>query len=303
MKIILTGATGFVGRNLVAHLKEAGHQIKVIVRDAEKASDIWGQNVEVCQLKMKEYKSYLPKDAECGYDIFVHLAWDGTSGEKRGDYRKQLENIEYACDAVELAQRFGCKRFAYAGSIMEYDAESLLHSNEGMNPSVAYIYSSAKLSADLMLKSVVAEKEMEYVNFTISNIFGPGEKSERFINTVVRKMLRNEPIELTHGYQSYDFIYVDDAVRAIELVLQQGKNQCSYYIGNKKPQVLRTYIQQMKEITGSSSELLFGKIPLKMHTLEYTEFDTARLKEDFGWEPKVSFEEGIERLMAYERRS
>lgn len=299
MKIIVTGATGFVGTSLVACLEKNGHQVMAIVRDENKSKTLFPSGVVVRKIVMEDYGTYVPQNEL--YDVFIHLAWDGTSGKSRADYCKQIKNVQYSCDALGLAHRFGCKRFVYARSIMEYDAESLLYSNEGVNPPKTYIYSAAKLSAGLMTKALADEYDMEYCSFIISNIYGPGERSERFINTMVRRLMANERIELTHGRQKYDFIYIDDAVYAMMLVALRGKNQCSYYIGNEKIDILRSYVEKMKMVIKSTSELEYGKIPLIMKTLDYSEFDTCRMKKEFGWEPQIDFETGIQKMVEFEK--
>lgn len=299
MKIIVTGATGFVGVNLVACLEKNGHQVMAIVREKKADFTAFSPNVVVCEIPMERYHIYRPVKEQ--YDIFIHLAWAGTSGESRADYDMQIKNIQYSCDAVKLAHRFGCKRFIYAGSIMEYDAESLLHSNEGICPPKTYIYNTAKLSAGLMAKSLAYEYGMEYCSYIISNVFGPGEHSERFINSMVRRMIANEIIQLTHGRQKYDFIYIDDAVNAMMIVALSGINQYSYYIGNETVETLKTYVERMKKVIGSNSELEYGRIPLLMKTLDYSEFDTSRMKKEFGWSPQVNFETGIQKLVEFEK--
>ena len=130
----------------------------------------------------------------------------------------------------------------------------------------------------------------------ISNVYGVGERSTRFINATVKKMLSNETIPLTEGIQQYDFIYVTDAVKAFILVAEKGQNLANYYIGNSKQIPLREFVERMYKVLDSSSELQFGVVPMEAIVLDYNELDTGRLERELGFVPQVPFEEGIKRL-------
>jgi nucleoside-diphosphate-sugar epimerase len=205
--------------------------------------------------------------------------------------------VQAACDAVKLAARLGCKRFVNAGSIMEYEAMSYIP-QAGATPGMGNIYSTAKLAADFMAKTTAAKEHIEYCNVIISNIYGIGEKSGRFLNSVMRKMLQNESIAMTQGTQLYDFIYVTDAVKAIILAGINGEANTSYYIGNETQRPLREFVLDMKEILQSKSELLFGRVPFTGAMLSYREFDTEGLK-TLGFRPEISFKEGIKKTQEW----
>ena len=289
---IITGATGFVGRALVEELLNHNWKVTVIARkefgqtEQEKQLEIIKSDLsEIRNLKKKDFHN-LDEDT-----YFFHLAWDGTSGNARAEIGLQLSNVEYACDALKLAVSLSCKKFIYAGSVMEYEAMNCIRQGNG-KPGLGYIYSSAKLAADIMLRAQAVKYGIEYNNAVISNIYGPGEKSSRFLNTLLRKMLRNESMELTAGQQQYDFIYIEDAVAGIRVVAEKGSPFEAYYIGNEKTRKLKEFILEMKENLKSSSDLQFGKIPYNGEDLDYKKMGAKSLSEvDFM--PKISFKEGI----------
>lgn len=292
MKTIVSGATGFVGQWLVKELLRQGDKVTIIVRDNAHIPTEWSGNVDIVSTNLKEMSSLTEKDfKDEAADIFFHFAWDGTSGDMRADINKQLQNVSAACSAVEIAKKLKCKRFINAGSIMEYEAMQYIPS-DGAMPGMGNIYSTAKMTADFMAKTVAVKNGIEYVNVIISNIYGAGEKSARFLNSTIRKMLKNEPISLTHGNQLYDFIYASDAARAIVLVAKNGEKFSSYYIGNKKQYPLKAFVMEMKKILQSDSELEFGKIPFVGAELTYKEFNTLQL-EKLGYTSKVTFEDGV----------
>ena len=112
---------------------------------------------------------------------------------ERANEKIQLANVQYTIDAVRLANRMKCKRFIHAGSIMEYEA-SLCMNDASISPSLGYIYSTAKLTADYMARTVAQILGVEYLNAIISNIYGVGETSARFLNTTLRKLIAGDTI-------------------------------------------------------------------------------------------------------------
>ena len=292
MKIVITGATGFVGQWVVKEYLARQDDITVLVRDLKRVPAEWDGRVHVIQASLSDFERLNKKDfKEDEYDLFYHFAWSGTSGMERANTELQLDNVKYTCDAVRLAAKIGCKRFVYAGSIMEYEAMQYVL-KDATQPGMGNIYSTAKLTANFMAKTIAVKEGIEYINIIISNIYGKGEISTRFLNTTIRKMISNEKISMTLGEQLYDFIYVSDAAEAIVLSAEKGERNSSYYIGNTSQRPLKEYVLKMKEVLMSKSELAFGEIPFCGALLSYKEFDTYKL-EKLGFTPKITFAQGV----------
>lgn len=292
MHYILTGATGFVGNNLVLELLKHKETVTVLVRDAARIPKEWSDNVQVIETDLKHLKQVKERQIDHRSDrCFIHMAWEGTSGQQRSDEQIQLTNIIGVHDAVELAAKLKCRRFVYAGSIMEYEAMKALV-RDGFEPPLGMIYSTAKLAGDFMARIWCKQYGLDYVCVIISNIFGPGEKSERFLNTILRHMMHDESINLTHGNQLYDFIYITDAVRGIYMVADKGDNYNSYYLGNPKAKPLKEFVVRAKDVLQSASDLKFGAIPYSGVPLSWEEFDATKLY-SIGFKPEISFEQGI----------
>ena len=228
-KAVITGANGFVGSNLVKELLKRSYVVYAIIRNQK--SDTGriprNENVHLIYCDLKEISSLPDLLCDENIDYFFHLAWEGTSGSERGNYGLQLNNVKYSCDAVAAAKKLKCSKFIFAGSIMEYEAMQYLAQSDA-KPGRGYFYSISKLTADYMSKVEAANSGLGYVNCLVSNIYGAGEVSERFINTTIRKMLRGESLLFSSGEQSYDFIYVTDAVKAMAVIAEKGKVNAEY---------------------------------------------------------------------------
>lgn len=298
MKAVVTGATGFLGKWLVDELIRLGNEVIAIVRDVSKIPPSWSasKKLKIFKCELSHYNELLYDETFImNADVFFHFAWQGTSGISRTDIDMQLENARASCVAVQLAKKMRCKRFVHAGSIMEYEAIKNF-TIDGFVPEMSCIYSIAKTMSDYLARTVAVQEGLEYINIIISNIYGVGECSARFVNTMLKRMLAGERLSLTDGKQKYDFIYVSDAVRAILLVAEKGKNLENYYIGNSEQKLLKDYVLSMHKVVGSMSELRFGEIERKSTSLEYDEFDVGKLEREFGFKPEVLFEQGIRYL-------
>jgi len=164
-------------------------------------------------------------------------------------------------------------------------------------PSMGYIYGMGKHIAHCLCKSVAVDIGIELVWPMITNAYGVGELSPRFINTTLRKMINNETLQFTSGTQNYDFVYVTDVANAFYLISKNGKAFSEYVIGSGHAKQLREFIIEMKQSCSPNSELLFGDIPFTGTNLPLATFDTTNTEKDTGFVPKISFTKGIKLTM------
>ena len=283
---IVTGANGFVGRAVVEALRTNGVEVFTVSHSGQEQED---DHSFICD--MDNYNDLPVFFDKVTPDVFYHFAWQGTSGKVRGDEKVQLKNIEGTCSAVRAASRIGCKRFVFASSIMEYEVDSAVKAQK--NPNISDIYSTAKLTADYMARIIAADLKIEYVSSLISNIYGPGEKSVRLINSSIKKLLNGEHISLSPCNQLYDFIYISDAANMFVAIGDKGIPGKIYYIGNSKVRPLKEFMIEMRDVVAPDMELGFGEIPFNGVSLTYDEFDKESIYKDTGIKPIISFAEGI----------
>lgn len=291
MKAIVTGANGFIGKQLIGELLKRGHRVvaidirfdEILINNSNvECIDI--KNTPVCDLNTK-----IPDDK---YDCFFHLAWAGTSGPSRSDYEMQLNNVKLACQYVELCAKIGCKKFIYASSINEMETYEYLQSDNA-EPSGGYIYGAGKLAAHLMAETVAKINNVGFIPVIITNIYGIGEKSARMIYTSLVKLIKGERCSFTEGLQTYDFIYITDAINSIVEISQKGKTFNRYYIGSGNPRPLRDFLLIMRDIVSPNAELGLGDIPFSGKNISYNQFDLKKVERDTGYINQISFENGI----------
>lgn len=297
--VVVTGANGFIGVSLCRELSAQGIGVIAVVNKSDSnVKDIPGVEVLHCELSQySKLSEFIGRGRNIG--IFYHLAWAGTSGGLRGDVDVQLANVKAACEAVGACSDIGCKRFVFAGSIMEYEIDAYMQTAK--EPAINTLYCTAKLSADYMARTVAADCGVDYMRAVISNVYGPGEYSARLINTSIRKMLRGEHCAFSSGEQLYDFIYIDDAVQAFINIGKGGISNKTYYIGNAKPRKLKEFLHELRDVVNPDLEIGVGEIPFNGVSLSYNELSTDNLTLDTGFVPQIDFATGVHRTVEWIR--
>lgn len=292
-KVIVTGANGFLGTALCRELSNQGTSVIAVVRNEEEnISNIENlKGLRVVYSDLSEFKKLHKKISDRDVDVLYHLAWVGSAGSLRGNSEVQFNNIRYTCDTVEACSKMNCKRFVFASSIMEYEIEALMATDA--TPGINTLYSSAKVSADYMARTIAGSLEVDYIRAVISNIYGPGELSPRLVNTSIRKLLKGEHCAFSAGEQTYDFIYIDDAAKTFVAIGEKGVTNRTYYIGSQNPKPLKDFLCELRDQVDPNIEIGLGEIPFNGVSLTYDEFNVYAVKEDTGFVPRVSFAEGI----------
>lgn len=289
--VIITGADGFVGSYTVMEFLR--HGIKVLAVDVvprpKRLGVHPGLSYVQCDISdTAALKSMIPANV---YDTFIHFAWAGSAGNDRTDYNLQMRNALTAVECLKVAKEAGCTRFICAGSIMEYEVEAAIHT-QGSRPGMGYIYGMGKQIAHNMCKSVAVEIGIDLMWPMITNAYGVGELSPRFVNTTLRRIIAGEPLQFTAATQNYDFIYVSDVAHAFYLVAIKGKPFCEYMIGSGNARPLKEFILEMVEACSPGMDTVFGDIPYTGTNLPLSTFSTKAIEQDCGFNPKVSFKDG-----------
>jgi nucleoside-diphosphate-sugar epimerase len=296
--VIITGADGFVGSYTVQHFLDNGCNVLALDMGDEPRRLTSGGNLQYMKCDITDTKAMFENIPCDVYDTFVHFAWAGSAGPARVDYNLQMQNALNTVECLKAAKELGCSRFICAGSIMEYEVEAAIHS-QGSHPGMGYIYGMGKHIAHCMCKSVAANIGIDLLWPMITNAYGVGEFSPRFVNTTLRKIINGEPLQFTAGTQNYDFVYVSDVAQAFYKIALNGKPFCEYMIGSGDAKPLREFIIEMVESCGPECTPLFGDIPFTGTNMPLSTFAINDIKEDCGFEPEVTFAQGTKMTMEW----
>lgn len=295
-KVIITGADGFVGSYTVNYFLAQGKTVLAldICEKPHRLAPHEHLLYKQCDISDTEALSKIIPSGE--YDTFIHFAWAGSAGAARTDYHLQMKNALNTVECLKTAKALGCNRFVCAGSIMEYEVEAAIH-EQGSRPGMGYIYGMGKHIAHCMCKSVAADIGIDLLWPMITNAYGIGELSPRFVNTTLRKIINHEPLQFTAATQNYDFVYVSDVAKAFYLIAEKGKPFCEYMIGSGNAGPLKNFIIEMVASCGPDNTVVFGDIPFTGTDMPLKTFNIDALKTDCGFTPEISFAEGTKMTM------
>lgn len=292
-KVIITGATGFIGRRLSETLMAQGIEVYGVGRNLKILNELAKNPLfHPVRAEFKEYSILDRKINERGFDVFYHIAHLGVNGADKSDYRIQLMNTTISCDAVISAKRLTCKRFLFAGSVDEYEA-SLKLDAPFIAPSHSRIYGIAKFASENIGKTIALKNDIEFVSVLLSLTYGEGNKSRILPNTIIRNAEIGQPIKLISGNNLFDMNYIDETVGGIIAAAEKGRNLESYYVEHHDLSTFRETVIRICDIIGAKSELLFGEYPAPDYNIDYSSINKEKLYIHTGYKCKTDFSESL----------
>lgn len=295
-KVILTGATGFVGNAVLKELIKNNIYVIAVSRSENPKNIPDSSLVRYISCDLSRMETLEDKITDRDIDTFYHFAWNGSAGTARANTNLQLQNAQWTIDSLNVAKKIGCNRFVVAGSIMEHETIAAGYT-QGNRPGLGYIYGSGKLVAHTMAMSIAASIGIDLIWAEITNAYGVGELSPRMVNTTLRKIIKGENPQFTAGTQNYDFVYIDDVARAFYLIGKNGKPFNDYLIGSSTAKPLKEFLLEMKNSVAPDLDFIFGDVPFTGINLPLEKYDCKKTEEDTGFKAEISFAEGTKRTI------
>lgn len=287
MRAIVTGATGFIGTALCRELMENNYEVTAVIRPDTKRKDKVPLGVNIVELSLDKIN-----ELEGNYDLFYHLAWNGSSGNDRNDFDMQYSNIKYTADAVRTAKKLGCKKFIGAGSQAEY---GVVHGEAKEDETICkpfMMYGAAKLAAYHMGKIVAEQEEISFVWPRIYSVYGPGENEGTLISYLVKTLKEGKIPELSPCENMWNFMYIDDCVRALRLLGENEKTEGIYNVASSDTRLLKEFVIEAKNTINKNICVNFGAKKVNEKTTFWLEPNCTKIN-DLGYEDKIDFYDGI----------
>lgn len=296
---VVTGGAGFIGSNIAARLVAKGEEVRVLDNFATGhrrnlapiQSDVLLYEGSVCD------RSLLEKACE-GADFVLHQAALASVPRSVDDPLATNEaNVDGTLKVLLAARDCGVQRVVYASSSSVYGDAPELPKREDMKPAPKSPYAVSKLAGEHYCAAFGEVYGLETVALRYFNVFGPHQDPSSQYAAVIpifadRLMKGETPQVFGDGEQSRDFTFVADVVRAnLQAATAQGAAGAVCNLGCGRRYTLNRLIELLQDIIGSDVEPEYG--PERPGDVRHSEADISRARQTFGYDPKVSFEQGL----------
>jgi UDP-glucose 4-epimerase len=293
MKIFITGGTGFIGKQVVKELANGKNSLLLLTRRPS-SSFVLPPKTGILQGDLSQISSLKNALVKFSPDVALHMAWEGLP---RYDEETSKRNLNYGLALVKLLAETRCKSLIVTGSCWEYGFPSdKVSEDDGYKPHNAF--TAAKNALREQGEQIAREHGMRFTWLRLFFVYGPEQRETSLIPFLIGSLRKGEQPAVKTPRNKNDFIYVEDAARAIAMVAGNPPRDGIFNIGSG----FSTSVQEVLE--NISRRFNFN---LKYDTLsktsqsEITDFwaDISKIKKTYGWKPQISIGEGIERTIKY----
>lgn len=310
-KIIITGADGYIASVLLKHLKNWGSEILLISRKSLVKGDKNGQYLTVkCDISRENPWSQILK----GGEIIIHLASQNSlkiaNEDPLENWRSNVKPIYDIADACKKIKEKPTLIFTSTVTVFGLTSDTPVDENHPESPTT--IYDLHKLTAERLLKYFNDLGVLKTICLRLSNVYGPGGKSQSLDGGILNQSIKNAVNGLNlfsyqNGNFTRDFIFVDDVIRSILLACEKGTNFTgkTYIISTGKGTKLMEVFQMIKEELFSQlhhkTEIKVIPQPDHLLPIEKRNFvGTYKLfQADFQWQPQIEISEGIRKTVFF----
>ena len=310
-KYLVTGGAGFIGCNLVRFLLDAGHEVTVLDDFSTGRRENLSGVADRIELVAGDVRDRAAVDgAAAGADAIFHQAALGSVPRSIKDpIRSHDVNLNGTVTILEAARAAGIRRVIFAGSSSAYGDQPESPKHEGMVPRPISPYAAGKVACEAYMQAYAAVFGLETLSLRYFNVFGPFQDPAgayaAVIPAFVSRLLRGEsPVVFGDGEQSRDFCYVENVCQANWLAANAPADVCrgqAINIACGKRTSLNQILRQLGELLETDLPAIYQDP--RPGDVKHSLADVTRAKETIGYEPKVFFEEGLARAIAWYRES
>lgn len=301
MCCVVTGGTGNIGNALVKLLLQQGYVVYVLCNPLSKRIQFLPQaeNCRIIKCDLSDL-SGVSRLIKYPCSMFFHLAWHASYGQERNNPYVQVNNITAALDAVKLAQNTGCDIFVGAGSQAQYGpCHGPLTEETPLKPTTHY--GSAKCCAEQMSRILCNELQIKHIWARILSVYGPCDGPYTLVSYLIECFLKGKEAVLTPCEQLWDFLFAEDAARALLALAEKGHANNAYCVASGQNRPLREFIHAWHAVTQRKARLHIGGRAYPDGHVQSLTANISKLHQDTGFTPCVSFEEGMQRTLAWYR--
>jgi nucleoside-diphosphate-sugar epimerase len=232
-------------------------------------------------------------------DTILHLGWTGVASGNRNE-TSQLSNLQTSIKLIQLAKNLGVSTIVALGSQAEYGPKEIaIDEQSACAPTT--MYGAVKLASSTIGIQLCKLNEIRFVWLRLFSCFGPGDHSGAMIPSLIATLLAGEKPSLTSARQNWDYLYVDDAARAVIHSAVNSELQGIFNLGSGNAVELRQIIECIRDQIDSSLPLGFGEMEQNPDAPKHLEANIGKLVAS-GWKPDTSLLEGIKTTIEWVKK-
>ncbi len=296
--VLVTGSSGFAGRNLCSVLSHLGSRVRCFVRSKNDfSSNEPGTSLVVGDVQ--DYQSML--DSLKGVDVAFHLAAITLIPETRAKtFNTFATNALGTLNFLMASKAQAVPKIVYVSTCHVYGKQERLPITEDMTPKPIDIYSASKLSGESLALSFA---EMHGMDISISrafNHYGPYQRPDFLVPSIILRLLRGERLAMGNPTPTRDFSYVDDIVRGYTLLAEKGKSSEIYHFSSGEERSVQEIVETIMKISGVKSQVHWNPEARRVD-IPRSVGDYSKARKELGWTPRVDFEDGMKKTVAWYR--
>ena len=299
MKIIVFGGQGFIGYNLCKKLLLEGDEVVSLDKDLQSNRMI--NNVKYIKVDFTNKDSYV--NYLNNIDVLYHLVSTNNANSSADDIKDDIvNNVIGTIDLLNACVEKKVKKIVFissGGTI--YGNIDELPINESQLPNPICSYGITKLMIEKYISLYSHLYNLNYVILRLSNIYGPYHHSlnQGLINVCLLKAISGKTIEIFgNGEIKRDYLYIDDAIEALNIVKKKEINNSIYNIGSGKGYSINQIIKVIETIVGSIINIKHSSA--RKQDVLVNVLDVSLAKKELNWDPKTDLKDGIMKTYNYE---
>lgn len=302
MRVLVTGATGFVGACLTRRLVEAGHELHVVTRrdsDRWRIVDLGGRLTDHC-CDLRDLAATESCVAAASPEVVCHLATYGGFATQQGGREIVEANLLGTMNLVQSCEKSGVRLIVNTGSSSEYGPQDHPMREDDL-PAPLGDYGVTKLAATLFCQSEALTKGVPVVTLRLFSPYGPWDDPRRLIPYAAASLLAGEPPQLASPDAVRDYVYIDDVLDCYQMLVEGTVRPAAgiYNVGSGCQSSIGEVVAELERLCGNGVASRWGERSAARPEPGCWVADIARARDQLGWQPQVSLHQGLARTVAW----
>ena len=297
MNVLITGANGFLGSNLLEKFQTAGHDIYALSVHNHNLKKF--KNIQFDSVKLKDLRTIKERVVSFAPEIVIHCAWDGGNAYKDTNNLKQLDNVIHSIGLLKILSELKNVYFIGMGSMSEYGIKNF-KVKEKTPAAPESLYGISKYALNLYSKQICAQHGFKWLWVRPSYVYGRNDVNTRLVPKTIRGCLKNDDFTLNSCKSCVDYIYITDFVEGVyKLIERQSEGIFNVCSGNVYR--VKEIVEMIRELSDATSSILFDNTLDRDNFSNYICAANDKICATLDWSPTTDLAAGLQQTIEFLR--